>query len=122
MGEPESPVERVGERAHRLATVTAAQRELRQLDVDVGELPPHEALERCEVLAEEIALDESRALGDHGLGPREDPARLLAGGLGTPVDGALAQGVGVLVELREHEPADVPELVAEVTCMEQLRI
>src|SRR5438034_11405316 len=60
MQETQRPVERVRERAHGLARVRGTQRGLCELDIEVGKLIPDEALERHEILAEEVTVDEAR--------------------------------------------------------------
>ena len=82
MHETQHAVEHVRERAHRLFGAAVAQRGLAELDVHVGELAPYESLERGEVFAEKVPVDEARAILDDGLGAGEDPARILAGCVG----------------------------------------
>ena len=122
MCEPQDAVEHVRERFRGgVGTVRIAETQLRELDVDIGELAPHELLERGRVFAEVVGLDEPREVRDHGLRARKDPP---LGGtergivLGAAVRGPA--GLRVRLERAEHEAADIPELVRELPRVLQL--
>ena len=121
MRQTQGSVKNIREHAHRLGRVGAAERGFGELHVEIGELPPHEALERRDVFAKVIALDEPRAVGDRRFGARQDPARLVTRRIGPVIGGVTAERLRMPLHLREHEAGDVPELVREVSRVQKLR-
>ena len=115
MQQPQRAVEHEDERAlhgEPLRRVAAVEAVLGELDVPVAVLVPEEVVERAGGLAELVGVqplvDARREVGE----PRQDPAvghRLRLGRAGL-----------VAVEVHQHEPARVPDLVGEVAAGEQL--
>src|SRR5947209_17486786 len=110
MQQPEYTIEDIPEGLHGLDGLRAAKRGFRELDIDVGELAPDERLERDEVLAEEIAVDQARGLADRRVAARKDPAGGLALHDWTLIRSVPLERLGVIVHLLQDEAADVPKL------------